>query len=98
MNRYVEDVKQLVLEALGRQPAKIVLFGSRARGDASPRSDVDVGILPSGRLHPRTLGEVQEKLDNSNIPYQVDLVNLLEAGPEFQREALKDAIVWKDFA
>ena len=39
------------LEALyGRRPAKPVLFGSRARGDADPDSDFDVMVVLHGPL------------------------------------------------
>ncbi len=96
MNPYLDELKNFVLAELRQQSAKVILFGSRARGNASPRSDVDIGILPEKKLALGSIGELKEKIENLNIPYSVDLVDLSEAGPDFRREALRGAVVWKD--
>jgi predicted nucleotidyltransferase len=38
-------LKELALHAAGIRPSRIILFGSRARGDARPDSDFDLLIL-----------------------------------------------------
>ena len=46
-NMYTELVSE-ILKALGDQVLRIVLYGSVARGTASPDSDVDIAVfLPS---------------------------------------------------
>ena len=41
-------VKDLILAAGGHAVRRVILFGSRARGDARPDSDYDVLVLVSG--------------------------------------------------
>ena len=41
-------LKEGLKSLLGTSLVKLVLFGSRARGDADPDSDVDVAIIVSG--------------------------------------------------
>ena len=47
-NKYLIVIRKLVLEFLEDEPVKIALYGSRARGDNSSVSDVDVGLVPKG--------------------------------------------------
>jgi predicted nucleotidyltransferase len=50
----------------------VFLFGSRARGDYRPFSDLD--ILIQGSPNPSLLSSIAEKLEESNLPFRVDLV------------------------
>lgn len=42
----LEKLKEAFLRTLKDEDVKVVLFGSRARGDFVNTSDVDVGIIP----------------------------------------------------
>lgn len=95
-NSYLVLLKDLVLKELKDQPVKIVVFGSRARGDQNVTSDVDIAIIPTNNFDKDKLTLLREKVEQLNIPYEVDIVNLKEAGETFRKEILKDAIVWKD--
>jgi predicted nucleotidyltransferase len=46
--RELEDLKKRLVQVLGPQAFKMVLFGSRAREDYGEESDVDVAILVQG--------------------------------------------------
>ena len=52
----------------------VVLFGSRATGTASPRSDID--LATSGILSRYTLGRLKLDLEDLNIPQRCDVVAL----------------------
>ena len=51
--RAVEQLRRIVLDALGNRPAEVWLFGSSARGDPRQHSDIDIGVLPQDELLPR---------------------------------------------
>jgi predicted nucleotidyltransferase len=52
----LQQVKDHILAADGRAVRRVILFGSRARGDARPDSDYDVLVLVSGRRGLRPQG------------------------------------------
>jgi uncharacterized protein len=52
---------------------KVIIFGSRARGDFKPRSDIDLAIeSENARLTGKILGEIEE----ADIFLHVDVVNI----------------------
>jgi predicted nucleotidyltransferase len=51
---------------------KAILYGSRAKGNYRHGSDIDLTLMGDG-LDFRILGEIAARLDESPIPYQVDL-------------------------
>lgn len=70
--------------------ADVYLFGSRSRGDYTYRSDIDLAFenLPENLK----LGDLDEGIDNLNIPYTVDLVNLDHVNKEFYDQCMSEAI------
>ena len=96
-NFYMESLKSLVLKEFASEDVRVILFGSRARGDAHPGSDADLALVPGKNFSLIKLSNLREKIDDSNIPFRVDIVNTHEISPEFQNQIKKDGIVWKDF-
>jgi predicted nucleotidyltransferase len=60
---------------------KAVLYGSRAKGNYKPGSDIDL-TLHGGLLTSRELGEIAEELDDLLLPYQIDLSLFSQIGHE----------------
>lgn len=54
------------------QVNEVILYGSRAKGNNHERSDIDLAIRNSN-IDRHTLGKIKLQIDNSNIPYLVDL-------------------------
>ena len=78
---------QAVLHARG-DVALALLFGSRARGDASETSDVDVALLaPSADLL-----EIGARLSQAS-GLDVDVISLADPGVPLLDELLRDALV-----
>lgn len=90
------ELKKVVIAQLKNENVKIMLFGSRARGNNYPYSDVDIGILPSGKFDERKLTLLRETIEKLNFPYKIEIVNLSEISEAFKTEVQKDAIQWKD--
>ena len=59
---------------LAEEPAvkKAVIYGSRAKGTYRPGSDIDLTLLGEA-LDLDALGRIAARLEESPIPYQVDL-------------------------
>ena len=81
------DTIERVREALAHAPgiAAVWIFGSLARGEERPDSDVDFGVLLSERgaerrITPRWLGELASRLETA-VRRPVDIVLLEAQGP-----------------
>jgi predicted nucleotidyltransferase len=63
-----------VRHILAHVPAvqKAVIYGSRAKGTHRPGSDIDLTLF-GDLLDLDTLGQIATRLEESPIPYQVDL-------------------------
>lgn len=95
-NQYITRLKGEITTFFEDEDVKIVLFGSRARGDNRPAADVDIGIIPYGEFDGSKLTLLREEIENSNTPYKVEIVNLAEVSDFFKKEALRQVVVWKD--
>lgn len=90
------EVRRLVLAGLEGHRARVFLFGSRAVGGAREGSDIDVGVLPLDPLPPALLARIRETLDDSTVPYRVDLVDLDSAPAGLRDRVLREGIAWTD--
>lgn len=96
-NKYIEKLKKLTLASLEGEKVKVVLFGSRARQDHRIASDVDIGLIPYGKLDRKKMVLLKEKVEGLNIPYKVEIVDFSQASSDFKKEAMKGAVIWKDW-
>ena len=95
-NKYILKLKELIIDFLKYDNVKVVLFGSRARGDSYISSDVDIGIIPHEKFAKNKITLLRENVENLNIPYKVEIVDFSEVSESFRKESLKEAMVWKD--
>jgi predicted nucleotidyltransferase len=81
----------LVAERLMQFPEveRIVLFGSRARGDAMPRSDIDLAIT-CPRADPKIWSDIVEAAEEAPTLLQIDLVRIETAPPELLAEIARE--------
>ncbi len=90
----VEEVRRIVLHGIGPARARVFLFGSRATGRATRLSDIDVAILPLEPLPEGALSLIREALEESSIPYRVDVVDLSAVEAAFRERVLAEGIPW----
>lgn len=95
-NKNLLKLKELIIDSLKNEKVTVLLFGSRARKENLPFSDIDIGIMPQGKWDEIKLAILREKIEDSAIPYKVDIVNLSEVSQDFRKQVLKDAVIWKD--
>ncbi|MBR3721553.1 MAG: nucleotidyltransferase domain-containing protein [Selenomonadaceae bacterium] len=95
-NPYVARIRNFVLDFMEDEPAKVYLFGSWARGEAHRGSDVDIAIDADETLNPSKISELRELLEESTIPYSVDVVDMRFASKNIKSEIKKDGVVWKN--
>jgi len=93
--RAIERLREMVLSALGERDAAVWLFGSCARGEPRQHSDIDIGVLSRDELPVGFFGELQADIEESTIPYDVDLVDLRKADPALIAEIRREGIPWR---
>jgi len=74
----------------------VYLFGSQAREDAGPGSDVDLAVLTLGNLDPMDRWKLQEDLA-AQIHQSVNLVDLRRASTVMRVQVLRDGRLLADF-
>ncbi len=96
-----EEVCRLLRQRLS--PAQVVAYGSRVQGWSATRSvkshsDLDLAVL--GSVSDLTLAELRADLDDSDLPWRVDLTRFVDLPAALQLavqargcELLADAVV-----
>lgn len=92
--RSLEKVRTIVLSHLGELPVRVWLFGSFARGEAHRFSDIDVAIDAGAPLPPLLKADIEEALEESTVPYFVDVVDLPQA-PYLRDRIEAEGIRWR---
>lgn len=72
---------------------KVVLFGSRAQGNARSRSDFDLGVVGDTPLPLVDFFAIEDMLDALPTLYRIDWVDFARVGERFRTQALKKAEV-----
>ena len=71
-----ELVQQIVALA---HPLRVILFGSAARGDMGPDSDIDLlVVVPDGTHRRRTAQKLYRDIRNAGVPFDVVVATSLD--------------------
>lgn len=88
VNKYIS----LIVEELKKyNPKKIILFGSRARGNYKRTSDIDIAV--DLELPFREKRKLKEKIENISGLYSVDLIFLPDVNEDFRNKIIKEGKV-----
>jgi uncharacterized protein len=90
--KYLDELTSIVRKHVDARTWQPVIFGSRARGTAQKFSDVDLGFVGPQPLPVHIKTALWEALDDSDIPYVVDIVDLQSASAEFRELAEKEMV------
>ena len=91
---YIDIVKQIVLKHIPKDNFAVFLFGSRAVGNAKPLSDIDIGILWPEPLPTIIKADLESDLEESIVPYKIDLIDFYQVDKDFKKEALNTIQIW----
>ena len=70
INLHIEHLVEQIVQAV--HPLKVIVFGSVARGQAGPRSDVDLLIIvPEGTHQRRTAQHLYEHLSGNGLSFDL---------------------------
>lgn len=86
-----KQVKAIIFQHLNPKDYKIFIFGSRARGMHAKYSDIDIGIEGSP-LPAKTKIELEEAFEESDLPYNVDIVDFSTVSEKFKQVAKQHTI------
>ena len=87
-------IKDTIYKYVSPSEYQVFLFGSRATGNNAKWSDFDVGIMGREALPYSKLERIEGELEESNIPFMVDIVDFARVSDKFKRIALGKIIPW----
>lgn len=80
----LRELDQKLRERFGRKYRRLLLFGSRARGDNDPESDADVAVILSGRIADRW--SLKRLIIHDTYPILLETGLYIQAWPLEERE------------
>ena len=90
----LERLKRILSTHLAGCGARVWLFGSMATGQWNRFSEIDVAVDAGGRLPPGLRADLEEALEESTIPYHVDLMDLADADEALRASILREGVRW----
>jgi hypothetical protein len=94
LDRYLAEVRRIVFTRFRPEEADVYLFGSWARGDVRRTSDIDIAIMPKNDADGVTFSLLKEDLEESWVPFQVDVVDLAHVDGPFRERVMAEGVRW----
>ena len=94
-HNYLDITKNIVLQHIANNNFKVFLFGRRACGNEKKMSDIDIGILGNEKFPLQLKFKIQEAIEESIVPFKVDIIDFFNVDGNFKEEALKKIVEWK---
>ena len=82
-------IQKNVVTPINKKGGQVYCYGSRARGDHRDLSDLDL-MVETDSEELIELGPFQECLENSDLPFKVDLVDFQEFAEAYKAGYLRD--------
>ena len=87
LDAILHTLRQELIQALGRQLAQVVLYGSGARGEARPDSDIDVLVVVNGEVdYPDLMRRTSAIIAEVSLRYDVVISRTFASQNQFKTE------------
>ena len=83
-------IMELAVKPFQAAGCEVWVFGSRARGDHNPFSDIDLLYEGKTPLSLSLLGRIRTDLEDSDLPIKVDFVDIKELASTYLEQALAE--------
>ena len=83
-----KKIKEIIYRFLDPKEYQVFIFGSRAVGKSKKYSDYDVGIFGKKSVPATKMVLIEEALEESDLPYKVDVVDFSLVSADFKKVAL----------
>jgi len=94
--RFLKELRRMVLSLLEGKNCKVFLFGSRARGDYCRSSDADIAVEGLSEEEFRKFKRLlNEQVEESFIPFTVDVVDLNKVPDSLRKTIMREGVRWK---
>lgn len=86
------SIQQSIQPLLPNDAYKVFLFGSRVTGTNRRFSDIDIGIIGDKPLSGKNYCDIVESLEQSDVPYHMDVVDFACVSDKVKSHALMHAV------
>jgi len=94
-----DKYKQKLLEIINSYipNCSIYLFGSRAVDKEFAGSDIDLAIDAGEETSHNIILKILNEIEETNIPMEIDLVDLQSVSDKLKNDILTKRVVWKEY-
>ncbi len=94
--KYTNCIKNIIFNNIKNRDVEVILYGSRARGNAYRTSDFDIALMSEKKIQISLIRKIKEELEESTIPYKVDIVDVNTVDAALKTKIKKDGVIWKN--
>ena len=97
MENRLEKYKNIIMPIIERYlpDAKIILYGSRARGDFKGGSDIDIALDMGTTIDNKLMNSITWDLEDSDLPINFDIVDFVKMSEDMKKNIVRDGVIWK---
>ncbi|HLY69494.1 MAG TPA: nucleotidyltransferase domain-containing protein [Puia sp.] len=98
IHNFTEKYKKIIMPIIEKYApdAKIILYGSRARGDFGQGSDIDIALDTGHKIDIRIMSNISGDLEESDLPINFDIVDFQAVSEKMQQRIVRDGVIWKE--
>jgi len=92
--KYLNILKEIILSIVDTEKVMVFLFGSRVSSHHDASADVDIGLFSDDNIPVALYHRIRNAIEESIIPWEVDIIDFTRIDPMFKKEATKDIVIW----